>query len=590
MAKKNTLGAFVFHINRPDAIRVSALSVQVYSAFFRSMGDSVTSEITFQTEKTTLSPTNIMGLVKAFKRVLSATRTLKCHILLIEMLDDETDVDIYDNICNGINLALSEQSIIRPWCIGITVSNYDIFKESVILNHNLVPTCKKNDIGLILLSDDQDSRPEILNQGNLPKMIKLPILQLPKPDEEKKYEIVERLSTEEITKAFHVLFGHFKIKNESYHVPAIASVKKLAENRTFIKQLQYDVTQRFSNTKFGILSFGIPGGGMDKLSIKLVDGDFNRLFYAENMIQNYDCPVLLLYDFISPIYSIENMVREVRERGATQIVVAGIARCADTPTLSGISSIYYVDANYMRILNDGCECAFCDQGVSLMVGEYFDSFARGIDEFDSFTFWEFIAQNKEFFDVGHWASDKNPPFRTLNHYYFRILAEPIFRQHGFGLAIRLRNLLERKNIISSWIRKIVCTDEESYSLSLYLSEILKLSYDDVIQIPRRFIESIVGKEIDPGLLEHIDTTYGKDSLKQQNVIIIDQAAHHFKTLSALRDICSYYDCTIFAFAVFIDRVDPNLSLGEFLPDSHYIALYSWPVPPRIKYECPCVEN
>jgi len=588
MAKKNTLGAFIFHIHRPDTIRVSALSEQAYSTFFRSIEDSAASNITFQIEQIALSPTMIMDLVKAFKRVLSAERKLKCHILLIEMLDDETDVDVYDNICNGINLALSVQNTIMPWCIGITVSNYDIFEESVLLKHNLIPTCKKNDIGLILLSDDQNFKPVILNQGNLPKMTEFPILQLSKPEKEKNNEIEKRLSTEEITKTFQVLFGHFQINvdNRSYHLPAIASVKKLAENSIFLSQLRYDITQMLNSFTFQVLHFGIPGGGIYELSFNLVEGDVNRLNNTGNTRRAYDSPVLLLYDFLSPMYLIDNTIREVKKNGATQIAVAGIARCEDTPNFNEIPSVYYIDANYMKILNGDSECRFCNQGVPVIDEEYFDNFARKIEEFDAFTFWEFIAQNNNFYKVGHWPSDRTP-----NHYHFRILTEPIFKQHGFGLAIRLRNLLEKKGIISSWIQKIVCTDEESYILSLYLSEVLRLSYNDVIRIPRSFSGSIAGKELDPSLLDYIDKNYGKDPLKQQNVIIIDQAAHHFKTLSALRDICSYYDdCTIFAFAVFIDRTDPAFSVGEYLHDSHYIALYSWPVPPRIKYECPCVEN
>ena len=111
-----------------------------------------------------------------------------------------------------------------------------------------------------------------------------------------------------------------------------------------------------------------------------------------------------------------------------------------------------------------------------------------------------------------------------------------------------------------------------------------------MRIPRRLLSSIVGKEVGEELVRFVESEYGKDSLYRQNVVIIDQAAHHFRTFSSLRNVCEHYGATILAFAVFVDRSPSQISWGDHFYDSHYIPLYSWPCAPRRDYECLCVET
>jgi len=244
--------------------------------------------------------------------------------------------------------------------------------------------------------------------------------------------------------------------------------------------------------------------------------------------------------------------------------------------------ISFVDTNYSAIKSN-LECKFCNQGVPLMVGEDYGSFSRQVGRLDPFTFWELVRENPDYYRAGHWASNRTP-----NHYQFRIMVKPILKRHCFGLSLRIKNLLETRSILPSWIDKIVCTEgEESKTLAVSLARAVGSSANDVIAIPRSCFASIAGADVTAELWQFLDKTYGKSKLRRQNVVIVDQAAHHFRTLAALRTVCEYLDSKILAFAVVVDRTEPGCDLGAYLHDSHYVSLYSWSSPPRWPYECPC---
>jgi len=587
---KRNLGAFIFQVHLPDTSRYTTLPESIYSTFFSIIDESVTSKLSFQMPRELIiSPSSVLRTVKIIQKTLSPKNRVKCHTISFELLDSEVGVHVYDDLCESIKLALATPGIDKPWCVLIVVSNPLIFQESVFLERRLTPICKENKIVLILSSDDPRFSPIVISRGRLPSALKLSPLLTTERYSQKSETRDEVLSEDRIASLFQIIYGHFEVnvKDKIYHVSAIASVKKLAHNQIFLRQLNNDIFKKLGDENFRIFTFGINGGGMDELAFKLVEGQVERLWDESKLDVKDDRPVALITDFLSQRYPIEHTINQFKKTSASAIVVVCIAKCLDAPALDGTPSISYIDTNYTSADTNALknDCKFCKQGVQPIKGDYFDESIRNIYEFDAFTFWEFIAQNSTYHKVGHWPSN-----RTSNHYLFRILTKPIFKHHGFGLALRLRNILDSKNIVPTWIKKIVCTEgEESYILSLNLAEILGLRPKDVVRIPRKYFSSIAGKQIGEGLVEYLESMYGEDTLKQRNVIIVDQAAHHFKTLSALKNICEYYDCTVLAFAVFIDRADPALSLGEYLPESLYIALYSWPVPPRRSYECPCVE-
>lgn len=582
MERQKLQRLYLCRIRREEAVGFTALSPDIYHALFQFIDVSPASNIALEPAREfRLSPSSIKPLADRFASALSAKRKVECRALLLEMLDSEADVHAYDDLCEAIHLAIRSPGVTGPQAIVIAVSNSKIFQDSLLLNRRLLPECERKRIGLILLSFADEVVPLILCQGNLPVSGELDALQ--HSGTSAPQEALRRLSLEEITAEFQLLFGHFEVGfgGAVFHVPAIASVRRLAVNLTFVNQLRSEISD-VVRPGYAIMPLGIPGGGILELALSVVDGDSTRLVDVVDSRSLNTNALLILCDFLAPIYSIDSLVREARSRGVKEVAVASIARYQDAPSLD-VPTMSYLKTNYVTTRVPDSVCRFCEQGVPAVRRDHFDAFAREVREFEPFTFWEFVSQSPDFVRIGHWPSDRTP-----NHYLFRIMTDPIFKQHRYGVAIRLRNALASRGVLPDWVRKIVCTEgEESSILSTTLAQELGLRDQDVVRIPRKFFDSIAGKELDQELTRYIDTNYGANVLSHQNVLIVDQAAHHFGTLSALRQICAFYDCIVLAFAVFIDRADTALSLGEYLHDCHYVALYSWPVPPRRAWECVC---
>jgi hypothetical protein len=592
MAKTATLAAYLYNIHRPNRLGFEALSVGAYSQLLHSLESSPVSRVTLQTPKEfELSSSSVGDLAGSLIKVMSSNskKKGKTSVVVLQMLDKEDDVHDYDDLCVAIDLALHDPRISKPWCVVIAVSNEEVFNESVLLRLRLIPTCRTLTVGLILLSVGEQMKSTILNRGNLPRTLQPPVLQSPKSPSNLQEKPVVRLTTAEIADAFQVLFGHFEIgcNGKSFHVPAVASVQRLLKNDVFLRQLNDDISSALKASDFVICPFGIAGGGIDELSLMLTGRDANRLKHAASIKDHDGSPLVILCDFASSIYGIEDVIAEARMKGTDKIAVAAIARYQNAPAY-GVKELHYLETDYKAVPASDPSCKFCMQGMEPPIkGDHFDSFARRIGEFDDFTFWEFIAQSREFYDVKHWWSE-----RTHYHYHFRIMAKPIFKRYSYDLSLRLKNVIERKGILPGWVKKIVCTGgEESMQLSVGLAEVLGLGPDDVIPIPRDYFTPMAGdRQLNAGLATYVEEHHIADSLRKQNVLIVDQAAHHFGTLSALRHVCEYFECTVLAFAVFIDRTDKAFYLGDYLPNSHYIALYSWHVPPRRPYECPCTNK
>lgn len=588
--RKNYPTVHILRIHKADTIGFTTLSADTYSMLFENIDELLASGATLHKSEefrlVSSSSSNVSALSKKLKNVLSSKKRRKCHALLLEMLDKEADVDAYDDLSDAIYLALGDDSTTKPWCVCIAVSNEGAFRESVILTRRLAPLCEEKNVGLILLScGDEIIEPSILHHGALPSMSHLPVLRAYQYETKREEDVRKRLLPEEVAEQFQVLFGHFKVKVDgtAFHVPAIASVRKLARNTVFIRQLRDDISHVLGSKTFSICPFGIASGGISELSLALAEGDASKLCDLTNIKDHASHSLLILCDFLSPVYPVQDVIKKARASGIKTLAIAAVASYHDTPEFDGVEKIVYLETGYKAFLDGDPYCQFCNQGVPVIEGEHFEDYAGKVERFHPFTFWEFIAQSKDFYRVGHWASDRTP-----NHYQFRIMTAPIFQRYGYCIALRLRNVLVSTGILPGFVRKIVCTEgEESTTLSMGMSEVLGLHSEDVIRIPRKFFASIAGKELGPDLRQYMDSQYGTENLKRQNVLIVDQAAHHFKTLSSLRYVCEYYDCAVLAFLVFIDRTDTAFSLGEYLHDSHYVSLYSWPVTPRRSHECLC---
>jgi hypoxanthine-guanine phosphoribosyltransferase len=341
--------------------------------------------------------------------------------------------------------------------------------------------------------------------------------------------------------------------------------------------------ERLRDPVFRVSGLGLPDAGIAELCMRVAQGDRGRIVENGDDIQGE--AVAIISDFFDDATRVLEVIEKIHQRGARRIAVVSLA--GEFPT-RGVESL---DArlsymNLPRAVYQSEACPYCTQGVAVVPVCDFDTASRSLGVFDPFTFWRLVGEEKAFSAVGHWGSDRTP-----NHYYFRIVTKPLFTRYTTALALRLRNVLQERGILPQWVRKLVCTEgEESYILSSALAQVLGLSSRDVIKIPREYFKGITGRDVDRELVKRLESAYGAENLRSKNVLIVDQAAHHFRTFSALRSVCEYFDCTVLGFLVFVDRTTSQIPLGEYLSHSHYVALYSWPCPANRDFECACVKS
>ena len=127
-------------------------------------------------------------------------------------------------------------------------------------------------------------------------------------------------------------------------------------------------------------------GAVDDLSLSLVEANLKRLLRADLSNLARGSPVVLLCDFVMPVYPLARYCAELQGRGATKILIAGVARYADAQLIRDVRIISFVETSY-RTATPGNGCNFCKQGVPIVQGLDYESFARNIRDFDDFTFW-----------------------------------------------------------------------------------------------------------------------------------------------------------------------------------------------------------
>ena len=588
MKTRSNLTIKILRFRLPGEIAFTALPQATYKNLFLSLFPSLKpSALNFLKPKEITITSDMKKLGSDINSGLSKAKT-ENSFLIIEIIDKTPNQHVYDDLCISIDSVITKWSTGRL-SIAIITPNVESFSGSILLIHRLVKTCEERKIGLLLIPTNPDEKVAILVRGNIPPSWR-PRAFNPSSISELKLSS-PRLPAEQIKAEFQLLFDHFELvlHGRTFHIPAVASVRRLVQNDTFINQLRQDIADKFSDSRFDIYPLGIAGGGIEELAVALSGGDHQRVIFSGQRSTHRDRPVLILCDFLSPIYGFPEIIAGLRQKEAKSIGIAGIAKYLDFDRPEEIPCIYYFETTYTASVVDkrgNSPCPFCKQGVPFFSGENFVDFEKSILHFEPFTFWEFIRQDERFYSAGHWTGG-----RTVNHYQFRIMTKPCFEQFSYSLAIRFRNILKSESIIPQWVKKIVCTEgEESSTLAKSLAEVFGLSSTDVISIPREYFKSIAGKDLGVELVNHMKRSLEKeDSLNRRTVLIVDQAAHHFKTLSALRRICEYYDCVVLAFAVFIDRADTSL-IGEYLYNSHYVSLYSWPSQPRLPDECPCRQK
>jgi hypothetical protein len=159
------------------------------------------------------------------------------------------------------------------------------------------------------------------------------------------------------------------------------------------------------------------------------------------------------------------------------------------------------------------------------------------------------------------------------------------------------NCLERRGVKRAWIEGIVCTDgAESEHLVPELARLLRkddtIPVEDsvpVVIMDANLRELAEGPEAGVRLRGEIDAQQEKGvDVRARNVIIVDQAAHHLKTHTALRRVAEFHDANPLAFIVFVDRTQQTDEVASDLQEyEHFVPLYSWPCQPVLAGNCAC---
>jgi len=453
----------------------------------------------------------------------------------------------------------------------------------------LGPHCRNNKIGLI--SINKGNVLEIFELGNLPTSLTFPEL---KSLHVQSYEIIPTIDTFDI--AFiksnleyftKFLYGHFHIKysNVDFHTNGVLSISKCLDNESFILNFKNYIRSFFNTEKIKILTICIEESGIDDLAKRLESDDI-EVFNPNEKYLNESFNLLVFSDFLSANNKANEIIPFIREKyKINRVKSLGISKYKN---YSPIDEDCLIDCDFSEFNSLKKDCSYCNHDSIAITGANFTNFRKSILEFDTFSFWEFIKMSSAYYSIEHYPSK-----RTLNHFDFRIICEGLFRKHSYSIVNRLINLANKNGVFSSWIHKtLYTTDQELSPLINDFADILDIKDKYRIEIKREFIDAISadnpGEKVED-LFLNMRTKLGhevKEWNLKNNVIIIDQAAHNFKTLSALGSICKKYNLTLLSIALFINRADP-ISTRLFIENFHLLSLYSWPVRPNKFNVCFC---
>jgi adenine/guanine phosphoribosyltransferase-like PRPP-binding protein len=512
----------------------------------------------------------------------------KATILVIDFTSFDQYEERYhkscDWLCASLHLRLSDSADKKPSTpvdIFIIVSGIDEFLNTVALKEILTKTCKENKVGLIIIQITPNTCVKIISKSD----------RLDSSCTRKKGQFDNFYSREEkqeipvedlIEQSIDLIYGHFEItstdpfhsgRSKKAHVDTLVSLERCLKEDRVLFFLQDIIEKWAGDNNFICIPIGIQGGELESLVMGIVNNNYERFGTKINFNRS---KVAIICDVLWDVYDLEVIAQSCKKQGAKDVFILSFAkyRYKDLQTVTNYSIVEVDGHEFVKP-----ECPFCKNGVEV-IGEnyeYLEQYLKTINSFSAYVFWEMVSSTPDAFKEGHWKS----PI-TQYHYLHRFWCEPLFKKHGYGIALRLKNKILDKGIFSEWIDALICPDEASaVMLAENICRVFLLSTERIIKIEREYLNKVTGTSIPVELEEDMKEIKGK------NIVLIDQAAHHFGTVHALKFICEQLGVRILAFTVFVDRLQPNNSVKESLPTSHYISLYNWPWPPYKADHCPC---
>lgn len=492
-----------------------------------------------------------------------------------------------DLLCSSLNqrLAFSAKRLdihSVPFDILIIVSGFDDFLNTVAYKEILIKTCKENKVGLIIIQIAPEIHLKIISSSERldPSCTRnIDRFNYPALSDETPPIPVE----ETIQQSIDVIYGHFEItstdpftsgKSKTAHVNTLVSLERCLKKDKVLLCLQDIIEKWAEDDNFVCMTIGIQGFELESFVMGIVNNNFDRYGVKKNFNGR---KVAIVCDVLWDVYDLEMLAQTCKNRNATDVFILGFAKYKGTDLKT---------VKYKNIIDvDGKEyeetrCNFCDYGDEVVKGNYISEFLMKIKSFSKPVFWEVVSSTTDAFKDGHWESKT-----THYHYLHRFWCEPLFEKHGYSIAVRLKNEITETGIFCEWIDAVICPDEPSaVMLAKNFCRAILLSTEKIIKIKRNHLNIVTGTSMPAELNEYREEVEGK------NIVLIDQAAHHFGTVHALKSICAQLGGSILAFVVFIDRLQLKDSIGESLPNSHFISLYQWPWPPYKAEHCPCANK
>jgi hypothetical protein len=490
----------------------------------------------------------------------------------------------FDDLASVLHGLLNAARHNNPaWIVFVISANDEAdLRRSVFLSHLVKDVLGPHAINLLIQFNSLGSSPFLLTPDTRLNKTALPVLDPPAVRAREKAQPIV-ITSEQMLQNARILFGHFdastSLHNFPYHIPAVVSWEHLATDQAIIAQLKNDL-EIIVDGPFEILHAPLlqaNGSEVISATVRTALSNISRLSESQKG------PYVIVTDLLATGDQLEPYLRDLQAKSASVAGIFSLASYQGVRPSSGAPFRSYLELPYGASRIPG-HCFVCDFDKHPVRLTNLPEIKAMLGAFDSITFWELIGSDKDFYSAGHEAMP-----RTGYHYYFRLIVRALFKHHAYGLAIRIRNALRKAQIYPKWVQKILCPDDDEIRVfAQTVAEVLDLASSDVVFFPRDLLRFVTGTRMDPSLIKQIPQSIS-GALSGQNVIIIDQAAHHFRTVASLASICEYYRSIVLAFAVVIDRVDPAVKLAERVPFSHYVPLYSWPYPPSRPNECACQQ-
>lgn len=530
-------------------------------------------------------------LSKEFEVILNEKDKNKNSVLLLDLLEEKFGIGDLSRLFYQLYQVLGKQNVNNIDAICFAINDFKKIEIGDEENNNkgyayldeIIKLCEEKNIAVVHIPEAEIGHPRFIKNGKY-EAIKLPPLKIIAKKDNREEEERTKIQMSDLD----ILFGHFEIEinNKQFHTNAIFSLDKINSNPSIVNSIKKQISIKIQGDDYKIWASGWKGSEINLLASKVVDNDKARIITSYKNRKKENVPILMLYDVLSDCYDIKKDIVDF-EKISSAVYVIGIAKYKNYKELPGRQVDFLISTNFEHFKPP---CKYCENHVSLAKGNSIIDFTNLTNEynsFDTFSFWEFVSLNNEFYSANHFV-----PERTKYHYNFLINCKKIFPDYSFCIATRIKNKLTVTGIKPSWIDHIMCPDDpETLDFVETLNSVLSIK-GKVLAIPRDAINkyNASAPESKKDVEEYLEKCHDlKIGSHNKNIIIFDQAAHRFTTLSKLRQICNNdYKWKLLTIFLFINRIDKNKLMGFKDELVHYfLDLYYWGDQPRSYDECFC---